>query len=48
MTTTAYKKHSAHWGAFEAELEDGRVVGVRPFANPCPMRCMRKAGCSSR
>jgi len=32
MTASAYKKHSAHWGAFEAEMKDGKVVGVRPFA----------------
>ncbi|MCS6854944.1 MAG: molybdopterin-dependent oxidoreductase, partial [Elioraea sp.] len=24
--------HAAHWGAFEALVEAGRVVGVRPFA----------------
>ncbi len=23
--------HSAHWGAFYAEVEDGRLVGVQPF-----------------
>lgn len=26
------KPHSAHWGAFDAVVEDGRVTGVRPFA----------------
>jgi biotin/methionine sulfoxide reductase len=32
--------HAAHWGAFEALVEDGRVVGVAPFAqdpNPTPL-----------
>ena len=28
---TRFPNHS-HWGAFLAEVEDGRVVGVRPFA----------------
>jgi biotin/methionine sulfoxide reductase len=29
--------HSSHWGAFYAEVEDGRLVGVRPFpADPDP------------
>ena len=23
--------HSSHWGAFETIVEDGRLVGVRPF-----------------
>jgi biotin/methionine sulfoxide reductase len=23
--------HAAHWGAFSAEVENGRVIGVRPF-----------------
>ncbi|MBE88612.1 MAG: Asp-tRNA(Asn)/Glu-tRNA(Gln) amidotransferase GatCAB subunit C [Rhodospirillaceae bacterium] len=32
MTASVYKKHSAHWGAFEAEMKDGKVIGVRPFA----------------
>jgi biotin/methionine sulfoxide reductase len=30
----------AHWGAFLAEVEDGRLIGVRPFArdpDPSPM-----------
>jgi biotin/methionine sulfoxide reductase len=30
MTKTLVRNHS-HWGAFLAEVEDGRVVGVRPF-----------------
>jgi biotin/methionine sulfoxide reductase len=30
MTTTLVRNHS-HWGAFLAEVEDGKVVGVRPF-----------------
>ena len=40
MNASAYKKHSAHWGAFEAEMKDGKVVGVRPFAkdgHPSPI-----------
>ena len=24
-------RHHSHWGAFLAEVEDGRIVGVRPF-----------------
>ncbi|MDP6787259.1 MAG: molybdopterin guanine dinucleotide-containing S/N-oxide reductase [Rhodospirillales bacterium] len=31
--TTTYHSHSSHWGAFTAEVEDGRLVGVRPFAH---------------
>ena len=27
------KIHGSHWGAFEAEAEDGRIVSVRPLAN---------------
>jgi biotin/methionine sulfoxide reductase len=31
------KPHSAHWGAFDAVVENGRVTGVRPFAlDPYP------------
>jgi biotin/methionine sulfoxide reductase len=30
MTKKLVRNHS-HWGAFLAEVEDGRVVGVRPF-----------------
>jgi hypothetical protein len=30
MTKTLVRNHS-HWGSFIAEVEDGRVVGVRPF-----------------
>ena len=29
MTTLV--RHHSHWGAFLAEVEDGKVVGVRPF-----------------
>lgn len=29
---TILRPHSSHWGAFSAEVEDGRIVGVRPFA----------------
>jgi len=34
---TVLRPHAAHWGAFTAEIEDGRVVGVRGFArDPAP------------
>ncbi|CAH0313668.1 molybdopterin-dependent oxidoreductase [Roseomonas sp. CECT 9278] len=34
---TELKPHAAHWGAFDAVVENGRVVGVRPFArDPFP------------
>lgn len=34
---TEIKPHGAHWGAFDAVVERGRVVGVRPFArDPFP------------
>jgi biotin/methionine sulfoxide reductase len=34
---TEIKPHSAHWGAFDAVVEGGRVVGIRPFArDPFP------------
>ena len=39
MTTKLVRNHS-HWGAFLAEVEDGRVVGVRPFEHdpdPSPL-----------
>ncbi len=30
-------RHSSHWGAFSADVQDGRVVGVTPFAaDPYP------------
>ncbi|MCI0753240.1 molybdopterin-dependent oxidoreductase [Teichococcus vastitatis] len=29
---TATRPHSAHWGSFDAVVEQDRVVGVRPFA----------------
>lgn len=32
--------HSSHWGVFEAEVEDGRMVGVRPYrldGDPSPL-----------
>ncbi|HWX49916.1 MAG TPA: molybdopterin-dependent oxidoreductase [Roseomonas sp.] len=33
------KPHAAHWGSFDAVVEQGRVVGVRPFArDPNPGR----------
>jgi biotin/methionine sulfoxide reductase len=38
MTTRRVRNHS-HWGAFFAEVEDGRVVGVQPFEHdPQPSR----------
>src|SRR5579875_1438615 len=34
--------HAAHWGAFTAEVEDGRLTGVRPFAHdPAPPPLIR-------
>src|SRR6185437_2192299 len=39
MARTSQLTHS-HWGAFVAEVEDGRLVGVRPFEHdphPSPM-----------
>ena len=39
MTTTLVRNHS-HWGAFLAEVKNGRVVGVRPFEHdpdPSPL-----------
>src|SRR4051812_20564752 len=39
IAVTLVPSHS-HWGAFLAEVEDGRVVGVRPFArdpDPSPL-----------
>src|ERR1700722_17835778 len=39
MTTTLVPHHS-HWGAFRAEVTDGRIVGVRPFErdpDPSPL-----------
>ena len=36
MTSDTFR-HSSHWGAFTAEVEDGRLTGVRPFVNdPSP------------
>ena len=37
--TKLVRNHS-HWGSFYAEVEDGRVVGVRPFErdpDPSPL-----------
>lgn len=35
--TSRFVPHASHWGAFEAEVDDGRLVAVRPFAhNPAP------------
>ncbi|MFC7551803.1 hypothetical protein ACFQU7_05075 [Pseudoroseomonas wenyumeiae] len=25
------KPHAAHWGSFDAVVENGRVIGVRPL-----------------
>ncbi|HWT09192.1 MAG TPA: molybdopterin-dependent oxidoreductase [Roseomonas sp.] len=34
---TELKPHAAHWGSYDAVVQDGRVVGVRPFArDPFP------------
>ncbi len=34
---TEIKPHASHWGYFDAVVEDGRVIGVRPFArDPFP------------
>jgi biotin/methionine sulfoxide reductase len=34
---TEIKPHAAHWGFFDAITENGRLVGVRPFAqDPVP------------
>src|SRR5947208_16630578 len=33
-------QHHSHFGAFQAEVDDGRMVGVRPFArdpDPSPL-----------
>ena len=29
---TEIKPHSSHWGAFDAVVENGRLVAARPFA----------------
>ena len=31
MTSTTYRHHTSHWGAFTAEVQDGKLVGVTPF-----------------
>ena len=39
-TMTKLVRNHSHWGAFLAEVEDGRVVGVRPFErdpDPSPL-----------
>lgn len=28
---TEIKPHAAHWGSFDAVVENGRLVGVKPF-----------------
>ena len=38
--TGATTQHSSHWGAFQAEIADGRVTGAAPFAadpDPSPI-----------
>src|SRR5262245_2280655 len=38
--TSRFVPHHSHWGAFQAEVSDGRVVGVQPFArdpDPSPL-----------
>ena len=40
MTTRRAFQSLAHWGAFTAHVEDGRLVGVSPFAEdpqPSPL-----------
>jgi biotin/methionine sulfoxide reductase len=35
-----FRPHLAHWGAFEAEVDDGRMIGVRPHRDdrdPSPL-----------
>ncbi len=39
-TMTKLVRNHSHWGAFLAEVDDGRVVGVRPFEHdpdPSPL-----------
>src|SRR6516225_2616113 len=37
LETVARFPHLAHWGAFTALVEDGRVIGCEPFArDPAP------------
>ena len=38
--TKTLRRHSSHWGAFTAVVEDGQFVGVRPFEkdpDPSPL-----------
>src|SRR5215470_9210534 len=38
--TSRFVPHHSHWGAFHAEVRDGRVVGVKPFErdpDPSPL-----------
>ena len=38
--TTTFHSHSSRWGAFTAEVRNGRLVGVQPFEHdgqPSPM-----------
>lgn len=40
MATRVTRSHLSHWGAFDAIVEDGRLVGIEPFEhdpNPSPM-----------
>src|SRR5262249_5525148 len=38
--TSRFVPHHSHWGAFQAEVRDGHVIGVQPFArdpDPSPL-----------
>lgn len=38
--TNKLRRHSSHWGAFTAEIDEGRIVGVQPFEkdpDPSPL-----------
>ena len=40
MMATKLYRNSSHWGAYLAEVKDGRVTGVQPFEedpDPSPM-----------
>ena len=41
-TKTQMRHHSSHWGAFTAEVQDGRFVDARPFEkDPDPSPIIR-------
>src|SRR5271154_7024917 len=49
IMTKLVRNHS-HWGAFLAEVEEGRIVGVRPFehdTDPSPLIAAVPAGVHS-